>query len=192
MSPRDGLRALRQAWAALPPLEKVRVVTDPAVAVGTVLALVVASISLFVSTDASDKAYTNQRLANRLATAYRVAWYVDGQSDGPRQLIIENRSLIPAYQILLVDARSSTFYRTAALGACVRYSVEVSDGAEFSDFTMYFQTAGQWYRIDTARRTEPTGGGRQPEAAFAAVKGRTDAAATSGRKPKLQEVQGCG
>ncbi|MER7582240.1 hypothetical protein [Kitasatospora sp. NPDC097691] len=166
--------------------------TDQAVAVGTILALVLASISLFLSTSASDEAYTNQRIANRLATAYRVAWHIDREGEGPRRLLIENRSLLPAYNVLLVDEPSSRFYQIPTLPPCTRYSVEVPDGAEFDDFTMYFHTGGQWYQADTAGRTEATGDSRRPAAAFTAVKGKTDAAGTSGRKPDLQEVQGCG
>ncbi|MGP3969787.1 hypothetical protein [Streptomyces sp. 6N223] len=187
-----GLQSGRQVWKHLSLLEKVKFSSEVIIALGAVLALVISSISLSLSVDASDKAYSNQRLANRLATAYRVAWHVDEEGDGPRQLLIENRSLIPAYHVLLLDETSRIFYRIATLPPCIQYSVDSPDGAEFDHFTMYFQTAGQWYQTDTAMRTQPYGDSRRAEAKFAAYRDKSDSARTSGRKPRFEELQGCG
>ncbi|BBC34549.1 hypothetical protein SGFS_058430 [Streptomyces graminofaciens] len=198
-----GIRSTWQAWKRLPSMEKVNLGTEMATAVGAVAALAISIVSISVSVSASNKAssneelanrlagmaYANDRITNRLATAYRVAWHVPEEGNGARHLLIENRSLVPAYRVLLLDATANRLYKISVLGPCTQFSVDPPDGIKFDQFTMHFHTAGQWYKTDANGKTVPS---KISEKTFADYKDHKDTAQTSKQKPMFEDLQGCG
>ncbi|MFC9682772.1 hypothetical protein [Streptomyces sp. NPDC056948] len=184
-------------------MEKVKLAIEVASIAVAVLALIFSILGIIVSASASNKAnsneqlanrlagmaYENDRITNRLATAYRVAWHVSEQGAEAQHLLIENRSLVPAYHVLLLNATADRFYKISVLEPCTRFSVDSPDGIRFDQFTMHFHSAGQWYRADANGRTVPS---RSSEQAFADYKDNKDTAQTSRPKPRFEDLQGCG
>lgn len=172
----DGLKAIGKAIGGI----------------GAALAIIISIISLITSIDASNKANANQVEENRLASAYKVAWYIHQQPGGSLQLRIENHGLLPAYNVLMLDERDDQFYRTWTVMPCQRYQVDFPEDFNPQNFSLRFQSAGQWYETIRNRKVEAIKDAKGADKNFGTYSTRKDATETRSLQQNYDDLNGCG